>query len=84
MARAPSSTTPSETGAATVDVVPADMFWVNEPGTLNELEEMYEVVATCPGRVPTTALKIVKACPKSGEPTNIIPDQQYKLFLAPD
>ena len=46
--QAPSTTAVSASGAATAaDVVPVqDMFWVDEPGTLNELEEMYDIVAT--------------------------------------
>ena len=49
---------------------------------MGQLEEMYEVVLTVPGRVPTSQLKIVHAVPKGQEAaSNIVPDQQHKLFI---
>ena len=62
---------------------PSELFWTGEPSTLAELEDKYEVVCSCPGRLPTTMLKIVKAETKAGEALNVLPDQKYKLFLAP-
>ena len=51
---------------------------------LTELEAKYDVVASIPGRNPTTLLKIVKAIPKDGSaPEDIVENQDYKLFLEP-
>ena len=52
--------------------------------TVNQLEDMYDVVLSVPGRVPTTQLKIVNAAPKGkdlSEASQIVPDQQHKLFI---
>ena len=59
------------------------MFWTGEPTSAGTLEETYDIVASFPGRMPTTALKIVKAIPKAGgEAQQIAQDQVYKLFIA--
>ena len=86
----PAAPTPSATSSAqsesgrTLNYTHQDMFWVGEPGAAAALEETYETVASFPGRMPTTALKIVKAIPKAGgEPQQVAQDQLYKLFIAP-
>ena len=67
---------------AIVDAGDDEVGWPDEPQTLADLESKYEVVISCPGRFPTTLLKVVKATPKDGgDPTNVSPGQDYKLFL---
>lgn len=78
-ASAPQS--PSTSGATTF-AGETSIFWPAEPTNLRELEEKYEVIASFPGRLPTTTLKIVNAVPKSGgEPQDISEGQVHKLFL---
>ena len=56
--------------------------WSAEPSTAAQLENVYEVVASFPGRFPTTCMKIVKSVPKNGAaPSNIVENQQHKLFI---
>ena len=78
---------PSTEAAETqvVEMEPENMdAWNEEPSNLTDLEAKYHVIASIPGRNPTTLLKIVKAVPKDGSaPENIEENQDYKLFLAP-
>ena len=40
------------------------------------------MVTQCPGRLPSTMLKVVKAEPKNGDPAaNVVEGQVYKLFM---
>ena len=56
--------------------------WAGEPTTSTELDEVYNVVTQCPGRLPSTMLKVVKAEPKNGDPAaNVVEGQVYKLFI---
>ena len=79
--RQETSSAASETGRTIA--YPTEMFWPGEPTTVTVLQETYEVVAECPGRSPSTTLKIVRASPKSGgDAQQIAADQAYKLFIA--
>ena len=66
-------------------VDPADSgssAWDSEPSTAVELDNTYEIVTSCQGRLPTTTLRVVKAAPKDGTPaTEIMEGQEFKLFI---
>ena len=76
---------PSSEAAETQVVETENMdAWNEEPSNLTDLEAKYHVIASIPGRNPTTLLKIVKAMPKDGSAhVNVEENQDYKLFLAP-
>ena len=56
--------------------------WASEPAKLSDLDSMYETVTSCPGRLPTTLIKIVKAIPKGADAATHVEDgQEFKLFI---
>ena len=62
--------------------IAAPSAWAQEPTTVSQFEAMYDTVQSCPGRVATCSLKIVKVEPKTGAPpVDIQEGQKYKLFL---
>ena len=54
--------------------------WPSEPGTLAELDAKYDTLMSCPGRNPTTMLKMVKEKGQVEQEGVVI---EKKLFLAP-
>ena len=78
---AASTTQPATDGdAASVTQAP-DSGWESEPVTVSDLEKDYECIATAPGRLPTTQLRLVKAVNKDGKSIAMEEGQTFKLFL---
>ena len=58
------------------------MFWPNEPTTLDDLHALYALEHKFAGRVAGTTLYVTSAERKDGVETEIAADQTKKLFMA--
>lgn len=63
-------------------VVEAELVtWADEPGTLDDLVQAYNIENKIAGRTAGTTLYVVQAVKKSGELGEAQDGQQFKLFL---
>ena len=58
------------------------MFWPNEPTTLDDLHALYALEQKFAGRVAGTTLYVTSAERKDGVETETVADQTKKLFMA--
>lgn len=57
--------------------------WPNEPQTLENLTEQYNLEGKCAGRVAGTSLFLVHAVKRNGKAEAMTDGQEFKLFMAP-
>ena len=60
-----------------------ELGWADEPTKLEDLTTKYELEAKVSGRHTGTSLFIVKAKDREGATGSVVPEQSFKLFLAP-
>lgn len=57
--------------------------WSCEPKELQGLLDTYVVESRFPGRYPGTSLYLTVATRRNGDAVAMVPDQKFKLFMAP-
>ena len=64
-------------------VAPAPAYdpWPNEPASLDQLQDQYNLEMKCSGRVAGTSLYLVHASKRDGQRVDVQGDQEYKLYL---
>ena len=78
----------SASGKAIVAVEPEvapqiqEVDWPNEPTTVDDLLNAYNLECKCPGRWPGTTLYLVESKGRNGKTENVVDGQGFKLFLA--